>query len=58
MMSDYRKKKSFGERYYNETKSMRKKINFKTKKKDFLSTISMGVWIPPGAVRLRKDRNY
>jgi len=34
------------------------KNNYKTKKKDFLSTISMGVWIPPGAVRLRKDCNY
>lgn len=42
------KEKSFGGRYTMKQKSMRKKINYKTKKKkkDFLSTISMGVWIP------------
>lgn len=44
---------------YSETKYEGKKRNYKTKKKkNFLSTISMGVWIPSGTVRLRKDRNY
>lgn len=53
-----RKKKVWWE-VYSETKyEEKKKLQDKKKKKDFLSTISMGVWIPPGTVRLRKDRNY
>lgn len=51
-------KKGFGGRY-TVKQSMREKKKLQDKKKnDFLSTISMGVWIPPGTVRLRKDRNY